>query len=196
MPRAKKAMIAAVALSLVGGFRYITQTIDGVIQPTMTTWLLFAVAVSLSMWTYLATEKHSMLTNIGNTIDLVFCWIELFAIVFVSPHPRLGLNFFEVCCIAAALLIGYGWRRTRKHVLANLAIQGIMVVAYLPTLYGLWYATTNHESLSAWSIQWLVCACALVTAIEKRDRLAMIYAGRAVTFVSLMLFLMIRIELR
>ena len=196
MPPAKKAVVAAVCLSTIGGVRYIAQTADGSIQPTMTTWLLFCVAVTLSMWTYVSTEKHDVLANVANLVDLVFCWVVLVTIVFISPHPRLGLSLFEVECIAAALLVGFIWRKTRQHASANIALQGILVIAYLPTIYGLWYATTNHESFSAWSIQWCAGLCMLVPPWKKRDGLALLYAARSFSFITLMLFLMTRIILR
>jgi hypothetical protein len=193
---AQAAALAVVTLMLCFGVSYSWLTWQGKVTPVLATWMLFCVATSLSFWTYWSTEKHSLMGNIGNTIDLMVAWLILGAILVLGKDIRLGFNPFEISCLVASGVILTFWKLTKQHVAANLALQGVMAIAFLPTLYQLWHATQNTETFGLWLIVWIATCLALIPAWMKKDRLAMVYVCRGIIFVTVLLGLMIRIEIR
>lgn len=189
------ALIAAVLLLSMAA-RYATLTVRGEIQPVLASWLLFALATTLSLWTYLFTDKHSLVSNIGNAIDLVVVAVIICSILAYGQNIRYKVNGFEWSCFIAATAIAVYWSVTRRHKATNLALQGILTLAYLPMLYHLWLASINTESITAWIIAWLACTSSFAAAKFGEDGLAMVYAGRAWLLVSATLILIIRLELR
>ena len=177
------------------GLRYSWLTRQGDIQPVMATWLLFCVAVSLSLWTYWSSKKHSVVSNVGNAIDFIIVWMILASIIFLGKNVRLGFNGFEIGCLIASAIILVFWRISKKHQASNLSLQGIMTIAYFPTLRQLWSAKDNTESFSIWIVIWIASTAALIPAFTDKDKLAIAYASRAFILVTVLLGLMIRIEL-
>lgn len=189
------AIIAALVVLLVDA-RYCWLVWRGDAAPVLATWLLFAVAVSLSFATYWASEKHSIVGNIGNAVDVVGVWAILLFVALLGKHVRLGFSPFELGCLVASGLILLLWRASKLHATSNLALQVVMTVAYFPTIAQLWGATSSTEPLAFWTAIWVSAVLTLVPAIIDRDRLACAYAGRAVVMVSVLIALMLRIQLR
>lgn len=193
----RKVSAAVVAvLMLFVTLRYSWLTWRGEIQPVFATWLLGGVAVSLSFWTYWSSGQRSLVGNIGNTVDLFVVGTILASIVFLSPQVRLGFNEFEIGCLAVSVVILIFWRTSKRHAAAHLALQGLMTVSFCPLFYQLWQAHTNTESFGVWVTAWVACVAALVPPVLDRDRLAIIYASRAIIMVTITLGLMARLELR
>ncbi len=172
------------------GVHYIVLTALGTIQPTLSTWLLFSIACSLSFWTYWSTEMHSFAGNIANTVDLILTWSILVCLMALGTQSGHLFRLIDMLCLIASFAILLGWRMSGKHTVANIAIQIVMVVAYLPTFYSLLTATGMPESMTSWMIGWLGGAFALSSAILARDRLAILYAFRAFASLSFMLLLL------
>lgn len=192
----KAAALTTAVLMLVVGGRYSWLTYQGEIQPVLATWLLFYVAIILSFWTYWSSEKHSLISNVQNAVDTIAVGMILFSIIFLGKNVRLGFNGLELGCLIASGAVLVFWKMSKLHEVSNLTLQGIMAIAYLPTLYQLWQAAKNTESFGPWIVGWIASATALVPAIMDRDKLAIVYAARALIFTSILLGLMIRLELR
>ncbi len=188
------AAIVASLLSFFLSFIYCYFIWRDQIEPVMTTWLLFCVSVSLSFWTYWASEKHSLIGNIGNLIDMVLVWSILFAIVFLGKADRFNFNSVEIGCLIASGIILIYWRRSRKHIQANIALQTIMVIAYAPLFYKLWFATQNPELVMFWALGCVTSCFALVPAFIDRDKLAVLYSMRALIMSLFVLLLIYRIS--
>lgn len=178
------------------GLWYCWQTYTGSIQPTLATWIIFSVATTLSLWTYWSSEQHNLISNILNTVDTFSVNAILLVIVLFGVNVRFGINRFELGCLVACGVILVIWRFTKKHAASNLTLQTVMTVAYLPTINQLWNATTNTESFVVWAVWFVGCSLALVTARLSKDKLAVVYAARALLMVSIIIVLMIRIALK
>jgi len=194
------AAFLTVSLMSVMYVRYAWLTATGDIQPRLATWLLSAIAVSISMASYLSHRLETdpgrgkmdgFITNAQNSIDLLGTWL-ISAAIFFSARADAYFNGFDLVCIGAAVAILVFWRLNRKHAAANLAIQIIMVVAYFPTFYVLWSAGQNTESFVTWGMTWIAAAASVVPAVLDKDKLAVVYSGRAVLLVTLLLLLMLR----
>lgn len=158
-------------------------------------WLLFCVAVSLSFGTYISSDQHGLIAGIGNTVDLVVVWAT-FGSLFVIKRGRLEFNRFETGCFIASGLILIFWIYTGAHVIANLALQAIMIIAYFPLFKNLYKAEKNTEPFWVWMGVLTSAAFALYPAVADRNLLAIIYVGRAIICIVLVLGLIARIKIR
>lgn len=189
------ALVTAV-LILAMGIRYSWLAWQGPTEPIVATWLMLAVAISISWWTYRSSGKKSILGNIANATDLVAVWMILLSAIFLGRQVRLGFNAFEIWCLMASGIILAVWRLTGRSIEANYAIQAIMTIAYFPTIAQLWSAARNTEPFGTWIVFWIAGVGALVTGILDRNKLGIVYAARALGIVSVVLALMLRLELR
>ena len=175
--------------------RYCHLILSGAVHPTMATWIVFEIAVILSIATYLATKKHSLTDNIANTVDAIAT-----SIVFITIVCKNGLvlrfNAFDMLCLCGAGAITLFWISCKKHTAANMATQVLLVVGYLPTIRTLWVSTANPESFAVWGTILIVSIVSLYPAARAKNRLAIVYATRAAASAVVVIALMIRIELR
>jgi hypothetical protein len=176
--------------------RYSWLTAHDQIHPVLATWLIFCVAVTFSLMTYWSSKQHSLISNIANVSDLVTVWMVLASILLFSKEVRLHFNAVEIACLLVSGTVLVWWRFTKQHAASNIMLQIVMTVAYLPTLFQLWYAQSNTESFGVWAVTWVGSCVALVPAIIDRDKLAVVYALRALLLISAIIGLMIRLELR
>lgn len=196
MKKEKIALVTAVISACIWFFMttyYVWLIMQNEIQPVLTTWILFCVAVSLSFRTYWSSKKHSVVGNIGNFIDLGVVWLILLSILLFGKNINFAFNTFETCCLVASLGILLFWKLSKQHMLSNIALQVIITVAYFPTIYRLWYATQNTESFSVWSIWLIGVSASLATVILHKDTLGIIYSSRAFVLVLIIMILMLRI---
>ncbi len=184
-------MIAALIM-IVQASVYIWRTGYGSARPVFTTWVLFFVASSLSFWTYRSSKKHSLIGNVANLADMFICGAIVIGILIFRSHNLLG-NRLDVYCIVISGIILLFWRITEHHDLANILLQIVMATAYLPTFAKLWYATQNTEPLVVWIMSWFVSVLALIPAIDKKEKLSIVYATRGLILVSVVIWLILRI---
>lgn len=176
------------------GFRYIMLIKQGEIKPALATWTIFVVSVILSFQTYWSTGKKSIIANIANATDVVAV-IGIFTSILIFGKGNLTFNLFEIYCLAASFGILIFWKTSKKHTLSNILLQVIMTVAYLPTFYRLWFATTNTESFLVWSIWIIGTSASLITSILYKDTLGILYASRAFVLTAIVIALMVRLTL-
>lgn len=186
------AFITIILMSVINIW-YVYLIICGEIHPTLMTWVMFCIAVGLSFATYWSSEKHNLLDNACNTVDLVSVVVITVAIIFFGKDIRFNINTIEIICILLSLVILFFWIITKKHVTSNMLLQVVMSIAYFPTLYQLWVATVSSEPLITWSVLWLTSITGIITAILGKDKLAMIYSSRSFVFITIMLILIVRL---
>ncbi|MEX1063914.1 MAG: hypothetical protein WED06_01090 [Candidatus Paceibacterota bacterium] len=190
------AALIVVLLYLISALRYCWQTVKGQIRPVFATWLLFAVATGLSLATYFSSEKHSAVSNIGNVCDATATWSVFLVISIFAKNKIWGFNRFEKRCLLAAGLIVIFWIFSREHVVANLLLQSLITVGYLPMIRSLWRTVGNTESFLAWSLCLIAVIVSIYPAAAGDDSLALTYVLRGLGCVSLTLLIMLRAELR
>lgn len=191
----KKLFAGLTALCMTAfGIQYCVLISQDEIQPTLSSWILFCVACTISFWTYWSTQTHSLMGNVANTLDVVLTWAVLAFMLCVGTNIRYHFRPVDTICLVASLGILVVWRLTRRHTLANVAIQIVMVIAYIPLLMNLLSAIQRPESISNWIIGWFGAVFALTSAILNRDRLGILYGLRASSLVTLTLFLLLRLE--
>lgn len=182
-------------LMAIAAIRYCYLIIVGEIHPVLITWLLFSLAVGMGIWTYLnADSKRDLVTNIANTVDVFATWSITLTLVLFGDNVGFKFVSFEMLCLMAVIIVLIYWRISHRANTANIAINVILVVAYLPTIKGLWLATENTESFSVWTMVLISSLTALYNPFKERDLFALLYASRATILTSVIIGLMLRIE--
>lgn len=192
-----KKFFALVAAFLMGSaaIRNCYLIYNGDVQPVLATWLLFSTATSIGICTYMkADSRKDFVTNIANTMDVVVSFSIFLCLLVFGEGTRYSFTEFEVICIVLSVCTFIYWKISNRAGVANVAINIIMVLAYLPTFVSLLGADVNEEAFSFWGIVLLYSLVAMVIPIKERDKFAILYAARSAALAALTLMLMLRIE--
>jgi hypothetical protein len=171
--------------------RYISLLVRKKIKPALAMWLFFSVAIIMTMITYRAEGNYGFLDNIMNTVDLVYV-ITVCLAIFIFGDTSSRFTNFDKGCLTAVMAILIFWIFTRNHLLTNLMMQAILVIAYFPVVKRLLDSKENTEPFSVWIGMLLAPAIALISS---KGTLATIYSVRAIICVGTLLLLMLRIEI-
>ena len=158
----------------------------------MAMWVFFSIAVGGSLVTYLSSGDYSFLDNVQNTTDLVFV-VTVTVFVFIFGDRSTRFNRFDLGCLIAVLVIVVLWLIFQNHVVSNLSIQAILVIAYFPVISRMWKSKKNTESFVVW-IGLFLAPC--ISLLSSKGVLATIYSLRAIISISFLLALMVRAELK
>ncbi len=128
---------------------YYRQLRKGQSIPNPATWLIWIVFTIMNFVSYfLVTDKNvwisslSLVNSIGNL--LLFFYI-------LSRRKFAKLGNLELLCLGMALIIGIYWKISGNAIGANISLQSILVISYLPTYAGLWTGTLREHSFS-WTL--------------------------------------------
>ncbi|MGE0089329.1 MAG: hypothetical protein AB7S50_07625 [Bacteroidales bacterium] len=183
-------IIAVTLINLFIGIKYCILIYRREIKPSLAMWAFFSIAVIMSLKTYLGDENFSIWDNILNTADILSTGTITIFIFFFGDHSS-KFNKFDIGCLFAVLLIILFWFITKNHLIANLLIQSIIVIAYFPVVRRLIISKENTEPFSVWFAMILAPVFALLSS---KGILATVYSVRAIICVGLLLLLMLRIE--
>lgn len=159
-------------------------------KPALAMWLFFSLAVAMSLITYLKEGNFGFWDNVLNTTDLALVVFVTFAIFFMGDKST-RFNRFDLWCLLAVIAIIVFWIISQNHVVTNLGIQLILVIAYFPVVKRMLTMKENTEPFSVWIALMIAPMISLITS---KGSLAAVYAIRAIICTGLLLTLMIRIE--
>lgn len=169
---------------------YIWQLVKKKIKPALAMWIMFSTAVGMSLVTYLSEGNYGFLDNILNTVDLIYVITISVAIVIFGDKSS-KITRFDKGCLLVVLLIVIFWIFTQKHLVTNILIQCILVIAYFPVVKRLMETRKNSESFLIW-IGMLIAP--VLSLLSSKGLLATVYSVRAIICVGLLLLLMLWIE--
>jgi len=156
------------------------------IRPSLAMWVFFTLAVGISLVTYMKQGDHSLWDNILNTTDLFFVSsVTVSILLFGDSSTR--FNRFDIGCLLFVLLILAFWLFTQNHLITNLLVQGILVIAYFPVISRMINTKVNSESYIIRGGMLLAAGLALISS---KGDLAYIYSARAVISIVLLMALM------
>ncbi len=173
-------------------FRYVYLLYTKKTSPSLAMWVFFSLAVGISLFTYFAEGNYDVSDNILNITDLILVVSVTVAIVFWGDVST-RFNRFDLACLAGVLVIILFWAISKNHIVANFAVQTIMVISYFPVLKRMLHQQKNTEAFSVWILMLLAAAISLIAS---KGLLASVYAIRAVVCTGALLLLMLRIELK
>lgn len=173
---------------------YLVGIKNGSVRPVLATWLFFSLATILSFFTnYRETGLAGLSANAFNMVD-TFATFIIFLFVVLKKDTNRKFNKFEDGCLFAVFLIFIVWLLSGQNVLAHLSIQAILVVAYLPTLFHLWKAEKNTESLSMWSFDSLAAMLGTIEPLRTLTFLPLVYGIRAVLSTWAVIVLILKLK--
>ena len=185
-------IIAVVAINFFILVRYCWLIWKKRIKPALAMWVFFSIAVCGSLVTYLYAGDYRLLDNILNTSDLFFVvTVSVFIFIFGDRSSR--FNRFDLGCLIAVLVIVVLWLISQHHVVSNVLIQVILIIAYFPVISRIWKSNENTESFAVW-IGLFLAPC--ISLLSSKGVLAAIYSLRAIISTSVLLALMVRAELK
>ncbi|HOI86481.1 MAG TPA: hypothetical protein PLV51_01345 [Lentimicrobium sp.] len=156
------------------------------IKPSLAMWVFFTLAVSMSLFTYIKEDSHSLWDNVLNTTDLFFVSaVALSILLFGDRSTR--FSRFDLLCLSVVILIAVFWLITQNHLVTNLLVQAILVIAYFPVIHRMIRTRENHESYPIWGGMLLAAVLALFSA---SGELALVYTLRAVICIVLLMAFM------
>ncbi|HPF64604.1 MAG: hypothetical protein M9926_09545 [Lentimicrobium sp.] len=179
-------VFAVSALNLALAVYYYRLISKNKIRPSLAMWVFFTLAVGMSLFTYIREDSHSIWDNVLNTTDLVFVSAVTVSILLFGDHTT-RFNRFDLFCLGAVTLIIAFWLITQNHLITNLLVQGILVIAYFPVVNRMLHTGENHESYLIWGGMLLT---ALLALLSVDGELALIYTLRAVISILLLIGLM------
>jgi len=175
---------------------YVKGIKQGTVKPILATRIFLLLALFLSLLTnYEQTGIHGLSASTLNIMDLFSVLLTFFATIF-NKNIRRKFTKFEIVCLSAVIFVFLIWIISRQNILANISIQIILVIAYLPTIIHLWKSKENTESLGAWLFDLLASFMGTVEPLRTMDLLPLIYGIRSTLSVSIVIILILRIQLR
>ena len=181
-----------IAINLFILVRYVWLIYQRRIKPALAMWLFFTIAVGGNLATYLSEGDYGLLDNILGTADILLVSLVTLAILLFGDKST-KFNRFDLGCLAAVIVIVAFWLITQHHIVSNVCIQAILIIAYFPVVKRLWKADENTESFAAW-IGLLLAP--IISLLSSKGILATLYALRAILSTSFLLTLMVRVEWR
>lgn len=169
---------------------YIRQVIKKEIQPALAMWVMFSIAVGMSLITYLAEGNYGFMDNILNTVDVVYVVTVSVAIAIFGDKSS-KINRFDLGCLIVVMLIVIFWILTKNHLVTNFLIQTILVIAYFPVVKRLFQTRKNTEPFLIWTGMLIA---PILSLLSSKGLLATVYSVRAIICVGSLLLLMGWIE--
>ena len=171
--------ILAVILILAGNIKYLLDLINGKIIPTKSTWIIAFSVTSLSISTFLAT-RFDLISGAAGLADFSAATFVLPMIIFKFRHEKIHFARFEKYYLVAALICLMFWLISNNPFQANLLVQILGTIGYLPTIHNILVNKKSHESKMAWTI-WLTASfLSLYPAFSQHNFLAIIYTLRCI----------------
>ena len=175
---------------------YLRGIFSGKVKPVLATWLFMSLAVLISFLTdFHQSGIAGISANFFNVADS-FAVITIFIIILLRKDTRKTFTQFEKICIGLVVAILLAWLFDAGDVFTHLAIQAILVIAYLPSLVKLWKAKENTEALGTWTFDCIASILGLIIPVMQGDLLPIVYGVRSVVSTVLMIIFIIRIKLK
>ena len=169
---------------------YISQLLKKQIKPALAMWVMFSVAVAMSLITYLKEGNYGFTDNILNSVDVIYVITVSVAIAIWGDHTSKITRFDLGCLIVVGLIVVF-WLFTQNHLVTNFMIQTILVIAYFPVVKRLFETRKNTEPFLIWFGMMIAPVFSLLSS---KGLLATVYSVRAIICVGSLLLLMSWIE--
>ena len=170
--------------------RYIWQLVRKEIKPALAMWIMFSIAVAMSLITYLKEGNYEFTDNILNSVDVIYV-ITVSVAIAIFGEKSSKITRFDLGCLIVVGLIVVFWLFTQNHLATNFMIQTILVIAYFPVVKRLFETRVNSEPFLIWTGMLIAPVLSLLSS---KGLLATVYSVRAIICVGSLLLLMLWIE--
>src|SRR3989344_135602 len=135
-------ILTATIMCLVG-IRYSYLIIKKINQPVLTTWFLFSLITILSFATYLNSPEHSLTGNMVNFMDMLMTASIFLTLLYIGGRQAFRFSKLEKFCLVFTAITLVFWSITKDEFISNMFLQGIITIAYFPTIAKLYHAKHN-----------------------------------------------------
>ncbi len=170
--------------------RYIWQLVRKEIKPALAMWIMFSIAVAMSLITYLKEGNYEFTDNILNSVDVIYV-ITVSVAIAIFGEKSSKITRFDLGCLIVVGLIVVFWLFTQNHLATNFMIQTILVIAYFPVVKRLFETRVNSEPFLIWTGMLIAPVLSLLSS---KGLLATVYSVRAIICVGSLLLFMLWIE--
>ena len=184
-------IISVSLITILLAVSYIRQLLRKEIQPALAMWVMFSVAVAMSLITYLKEGNYDFTDNILNSVDVIYVITVSVAIAIWGEKSSKITRFDLVCLVVVGLIVVF-WLFTQNHLVTNFMIQSILVIAYFPVVKRLFETRKNTEPFLIWTGMMIAPVFSLLSS---KGLLATVYSVRAIICVGTLLLIMLWIEL-
>jgi hypothetical protein len=158
--------------------------------------MIFELGSMMSLATYFAGPRHSVLSSITNVTD-GFSITLILATLFVKRRGEaIIFSKNEKRCLKIAVAALVMWAATRTSWVGVAGFQVVMIVAYFPTFERIrhWEKLGAPEPFETWAVNTLAALLGVIIAIANCDYVAMLYPLRAVVLCTVVIILIKRCE--
>ncbi|NUM34145.1 MAG: hypothetical protein HUU50_06355 [Candidatus Brocadiae bacterium] len=187
------AAVLTFVLLLVESTYYIYHTYKKNIQPTIATWLIFAVATFISASSYMVATEKKWMEGVLIVSDSLFTFLTL-VFVFLFTKSKFQFNAFQIFYLTSAFIIVALWIFTKSAFYANILVQLLIALGYIPTIESLAKAEKNPESLFAWSLTFAAGAVSFYPAYQGGNTLSILYSIRSMVLIGILLVMILRLK--
>ncbi len=114
---------------------YYIQVRKGTSVPNPATWLIWTVVILMNSVTYFSFMHGDWLKSLYTAVAAV-CVASLF--IFSVVKGKFGrIGWTEWAALALCIFVGVLWKTTGNAIVANLALQTVLFISFLPTAIGL-----------------------------------------------------------
>lgn len=184
-------IISVTLITILLTVRYVWQLVKKEIKPALAMWVMFSVAVGMSLITYLSEGDFGFTDNILNTVDVIYV-VTISVAIAIWGDKSSKITRFDKGCLLVVFFIVIFWIFTQNHLVTNFLIQSILVIAYFPVVKRLFETRQNNEPFLIWTGMLIAPVLSLLSS---KGLLATVYSVRAIICVGTLLLLMFWIEL-
>ena len=139
-------------------FFYFRQMIKGKSTPNPATWLVTLVVLSLNAITFFSVVNR-------NLWKMLLPGFILFSVIITVAYALIAGKFakigkVEIISLVLAGIIVVVWRTSYDDVTANLALQPVLMIAFLATIIGL-----IRRTMKEWWVSWGIAAFSYILMI-------------------------------
>ncbi|MDD2646904.1 MAG: hypothetical protein PHV78_01075 [Patescibacteria group bacterium] len=151
-------LIAGIVAVIAYGL-YFRQAVKGSSTPNPSTWAIWVLIGIINSFTYFSLVANDWRQGLVVLTAATFSLITFIYSLFRGRFSR--ISKIEIITFILAVLIGIFWRFTANDRMANLFLQAIYVISYIPTISGLARGRAK-EGYVAWVV---ACVAYLLSAI-------------------------------
>lgn len=153
---------------------YFKQVMDGASTPNASTWLLWVIVSLMNAVSYFIVVQEDLWQSM---IVVVVTAGVTSIFIYSAKNGKFGkIGVIEMICFALAVVVGVMWKTTGNADLANLSLQAIFVISFIPTIHGLLTHKLKEKALP-WNLavaSYLFVTAAILTA-ESFRWIALVY---------------------
>ena len=141
---------------------YFKQVIKGQSTPNPATWLIWSIVCTMNAVSYFLVVKGNLWQS-SITIIVAVGLSSIFVYSLVKgKFGKLGKT--EVICFVSAVIVGILWQITGDANLANILLQGVFLISFVPTVLGLLKRELKEKALP-WNLAVVSYSCLLISVI-------------------------------